>query len=219
MQVAGGSKRGRPATASREDVVRLARSQYLAGERVDLTVVARRLGLGRATIYRWFGSRDALLGEVLAGELEQLIAAHRRQVRERGAAGLLKVFDRVNRSLASSRALRALLEQERDGALRLVTSSAGPVQPRSVAAVQALIDGEVAAGRYEPPADPAALAYAIVRLAEAFLYNDAAIGIRGDWEALHQVEAALLGVAAPGARARPRTRRGSPTRARRRTAS
>ena len=219
MQVAGESKRGRPATASREDVVRLARSQYLTGERVDLTVVAKRLGLGRATIYRWFGSRDALLGEILASELEQLIAAHRRQVRERGAAGLLKVFDRVNRSLANSRALRVLLEQERDSALRLLTSSAGPVQPRSVAAVQALIDAEVAAGRYEPPADPAALAYAIVRLAEAFLYNDAAIGIRGDWEALHQVEAALLGVAAPGGRVRPRTRGGSPARARRRSAS
>ncbi len=213
MQVVSESKRGRPATASRDDVVRLARSQYLGGERVDLTVVARRLGLGRATIYRWFGSRDALLGEIIASELEQLIAAHRRRVRQRGAAGLLKVFDRVNRSLSESRALRALLEQERNSALRLLTSSAGPVQPRSVSAVQALIDAEVAAGRYEPAADPGALAYAIVRLAEAFLYNDAAIGIRGDWEALHQVEAALLGVAPTGGRARPRRRARPATRA------
>ncbi len=47
-----------------------ARAQYLAGERVDLTVVARDLGLGRATIYRWFGSRELLLGEVIADELE-----------------------------------------------------------------------------------------------------------------------------------------------------
>jgi AcrR family transcriptional regulator len=195
MEGPSDSKRGRPATASRDDVLRLARGQYLDGERVDLTVVARRLGLSRATIYRWFGSRDALLGEVVASELEQLIAAHRQRVRQRGADGLLAVFDRVNRSLSHSHALRALLEQERDSALRLLTSSGGPVQPRSVAAIRALIDSEVAAGRYQPAADPGALAYAIVRLAEAFLYNDAAIGLRGDWEALHQVEAALLGVA------------------------
>jgi AcrR family transcriptional regulator len=190
-------KRGRPPAASREDVVRLARAQYLHGQRVDLTVIARRLGLGRATIYRWFGSREALLGEILSSELERLVAAERRRVRRRGAAGLLEVLDRINRVLAGSDALRALLEQERDAALRMLTSSGGPVQPRAVAIVRALIEGEM--GRdYVPPADPSALAYAIVRLAEAFLYNDVAIGIRGDWRRLRQVEAALLGVKAEG---------------------
>ncbi len=114
------------------------------------------------------------------------------------------MFDRINRTLARSRALRRLLEQERDSAMRLLTSSAGVVQPRAVACVQALIDAEVAAGRYEPPADPATLAYAIVRLAEAFLYNDAAVGIRGDHERLREVEAALLGVRRQPGRARSR---------------
>jgi hypothetical protein len=87
------------------------------------------------------------------------------------------------------------LEQERNAAMRLLTSSNGVVQPRAVRLVQTLIEGEVASGTYEPPAEPRTLAYAIVRLAEAFLYNDAAIGIRGDHQRLHEVEAALLGVA------------------------
>lgn len=191
-------------------MLRLAREQYLAGQRVDLTVVSRKLGLGRATIYRWFGSRDGLLGEVIASELEELVVRERRRVRRRGAAGLLEVFDRINRSLSRSHAVRRLLEQERDGALRLLTSSGGPVQPRSVACVEGLIADEVASGSYEPPVDASALAYAIVRLAEAFLYNDAAVGIRGDWERLRQVEAALLGVPATGDRdqaAKARSRR------------
>lgn len=191
-------RRGRPATASRADVLRLAREQYLSGQRVDVSVVARRLGLGRATIYRWFGSRETLVGEVAASELERLVARHRAKVTRRGAPGLLEVFDRLNRSLAQSSALRTLLEQERDTALRMLTSGAGPVQPRAVSCVQELIDAEVSAGTYDPPADTADLAYAIVRLAEAFLYNDVAIGIRGDWRRLHQVEAALLGVATDG---------------------
>src|SRR5947199_3498340 len=108
------ARRGRPATASREDVLRLVREQYLAGERVDLTVVAAKLGLGRATIYRWFGSRDVLLGQVIDEQLELLVAAKRDEVRRRGATGLLEVFDRINRTLTRSRALRTLLEQERD---------------------------------------------------------------------------------------------------------
>jgi AcrR family transcriptional regulator len=189
-------------------VLRLARAQFLEGRRVDLTVVARELGLGRATIYRWFGSRDAVLGEVVVDELEQLLARHRQRVRQRGAEGLLEVFDRVNRGLSRSQPLRRLLEQEREGALRLLTSGAGPVQGRAVAAIQALIDAEVAAGRYEPPADTGTLAYAIVRLADGFLYNDAAVDIRGDWERLRQVEAALLGIPATAGRRRAGRPRG-----------
>ena len=205
-------RRGRPATASREDVLRLARAQFLEGRRVDLTVVARELGLGRATIYRWFGSREAVLGEVIVDELQQLLARHRQRVRQRGAAGLLEVFDRVNRGLSRSQPLRRLVEQEREGALRLLTSGAGPVQERAVAAIQALIDAEVASGRYQPPADTGTLAYAIVRLADGFLYNDAAVGIRGDWERLRQVEAALLGIPATPGRGparKPRAERGA----------
>jgi AcrR family transcriptional regulator len=194
LAVATGNKRGRPATASRSDVLRVVRRQYLDGERVDLTVVSRELGLSRATIYRWFGSREALLGEVIADELERLVDRERRRVRRRGATGLLSVFDGINRALTRSSAVRRLLEQERNGAMRLLTASSGVVQPRAVELIREMIDAEAAAGTYEPPADSDTLAYAIVRLAEAFLYNDAANGIRGDHERLRAVEAALLGV-------------------------
>ncbi|MGO9823553.1 MAG: QsdR family transcriptional regulator [Solirubrobacteraceae bacterium] len=198
MRTATG-KRGRPATASPSEVLQAVTEQYMSGERVDLTIVARRLGLSRATIYRWFGSRDRVLGEVIAAQLEQLIARKRRAVRTRGALGLLEVFDQINRSLSRASALRTLLEQEPGTAMQLLTSGAGVVHPRAVSTVEALIIAEVAAGSYSPPADPATLAYAIVRLAEAFLYNDA--GIRGDHERLREVQAALLGVPLEAARA------------------
>lgn len=205
MSGATGARRGRPATASRDDVLETARRQYLGGQRVDLTIVARELGLGRATIYRWFGSRERLLGEVIANELEALIVRRREEVRRRGVEGLLEVFDRINRSLARSTALRSFLEQERAGAMRLLTSSTGLVQPRGVACISELILAEAARGTYEPSADPETLAYAIVRLAEAFLYNDAAVGIRGDHERLLEVEAALLGVPRTAHRSAPVT--------------
>ena len=89
--------------------------------------------------------------------------------------------------------MRYLLTHEHERALRILTSSGGLAQPRAVAAVEALIDEEVGAGRYEPPVAASALAYAMVRLGEAFLYNDAVAGIRGDTERLREIEAALLG--------------------------
>jgi hypothetical protein len=107
---------------------------------------------------------------------------------------LLETFDRFNRSLADAPALRRFVERERDTALRIITSGAGTLQPRIVASIQRVIDDEVRAGAYAPRVETSTLAYAIVRLAEAFLFNDASAGMRGDVDRLREVEAALLGV-------------------------
>jgi AcrR family transcriptional regulator len=173
------------------------REQYLAGERVDVSVVARELGLGRATIYRWFGSREGLISEVVYREFVVLLERKRARVDGLlGAEWLLEVLDGVNRALSRSTALRGLLEQEREGGMRMLTSSGGAIQPRIVASIKSLIDEQVAAGAYEPHASPETLALALVRLMEAFLYNDAVVGIRGDHERMREVQAALLGVRA-----------------------
>ena len=93
--------------------------------------------------------------------------------------------------------------------MRIFTSSAGVVEPRAVACVQALIEEEMAAGDYEPPADPATLAYALVHLRHAFLWNDATNGVRGDYERLREVSAALLGHPAQAGTGRSRVGRGA----------
>lgn len=185
-------RRGRPPAASREDVLASALHRYLRGRRVEVQAIAAERGLGRTTIYRWFGSREGLLGEVIVLAGEPLLETARSEAVGHGGAKLLDTFDRINRSLAEAPALRWFVEQERD-ALRILTASAGIVQPRMVERITLIIEDEVRAGTYAPPVEPATLAYAIVRLAEAFLYNDAD-GIRGDVERLREVEAALLGV-------------------------
>jgi AcrR family transcriptional regulator len=185
-------RRGRPAAASRNDVLDAALYRYLRGRRVDVQAIAAELGLGRTTIYRWFGSREELIGEVVFRAAEPLIEAARAGARGRGGDALLDTFDRLNRSFAEASALREFVEQEREVALRIITSSAGNFQPRMVARIATLIDDEVRAGAYDPPVEPPTLAYAIVRLAEAFLFNDA--GMRSDVDRLRDVEAAILGV-------------------------
>ena len=185
---------GRPPAASREDVLDAAMHRYLHGRRVDVQAIAAELGLGRTTIYRWFGSREELIGEVLFRAAEPLIDAARAQAGGRGGPALLDTFDRLNRSLDAAPALRQFVEQERDAALRIITSGAGVVQPRMVERIARLIEEEVSAGNYDPPVEPATLGYAIVRLAEAFLFNDAGAGMRSEVDRLRDVEAAILGV-------------------------
>jgi len=185
---------GRPAAATREQVLETALYHYLRGRRVDVQAIAAELGLGRTTVYRWFGSREGLLGEVLFAAAEPLLRDARSSARGRGAELLLDTFDRFNRSLADAPALLKFVDAERDTALRIITSGAGTLQPRIVAAIQEIIDDEVRSGRYDPPVETSTLAYAIVRLAESFLFNDAVAGMRGDVDRLREVEAALLAV-------------------------
>ncbi len=184
---------GRPAAATREDVLGLAIERFLEGERVDMQGIARELGLARATMHRWFGTREELLGEMLAELAERRLALIRSESTGTGARGLLECFDRFNRNLAATKGLGVWVAQEQERALRILTSSGGLVQPRVVALVQEMIETEIEAGRFATPIAPATLAYAIVRLGESFLYNDARFGLRGDTERLREVEAALLG--------------------------
>jgi AcrR family transcriptional regulator len=185
---------GRPAAATKEAALALATEHFLAAQRIDMQAIARELGLARATMHRWFQTREALLGELLATLAEQRLAAIHAQAPGGGSRALLQTADRFNRELAATPGMRFFLAQEQERALRILTSSGGIVQPRVVAAVERLILEEEQAGRYTPTVTPNALAYAIVRLGEAFLYNDAIVGIRGDTERLREIEAALLGV-------------------------
>src|SRR2546423_8498613 len=125
-------RRGRPPAASREEVLERALYHYLRGRRIDVQAIAAELGLGRATIYRWFGSREDLIGEVLVPASEPLLDAARASAHGRGGNALLDNFDRFNRGLAGAPALRQFVEHERDAALRIITSGGGRVQPRIV---------------------------------------------------------------------------------------
>jgi AcrR family transcriptional regulator len=187
-------QRGRPAAATREDVLAAAMHRFLRGRRIDIRAIAAELGLARPTIYRWLGSREDLIGEVLIQAADPLLDEARANARGRGGRVLLDTFDRFNRSLADAPALRQFVEQEHDAALRIICSGAGRVQPHLVARIAGLIEDEVRRGSYEPRVEPSTLAYAIVRLAEAFLFNDAVAGMRGDVDRLREIEAALLDV-------------------------
>ncbi len=56
------------------DAFRLARRRWLAGERVDMSAMAGELDVNRVTLYRWIGSREALLVEIVWGLAERTLA-------------------------------------------------------------------------------------------------------------------------------------------------
>jgi AcrR family transcriptional regulator len=189
-------KRGPAAGATREEVLARTRADFLAGRRIDVQAIAGDCGVGRATIYRWFGSRDQLIGEAMLGVVAERVAEARRLVGGHGARALLDTLDLVYRGLSAAPHVRTFIERDRTTALPLMTSSSGPLHPQMVATVRGLIDEEIAHGGYEPPTDSATLAYVLVRLAEGLLFNYAQDDIPKDLDHLREVVAALLGARA-----------------------
>jgi hypothetical protein len=130
---------------------------------------------------------------LLVTEFQAMLRTAETQDHRAGGNRVLDALDRFIRRLAGNDAFRRFLEQE-PAALQLLTSGRGPVQPRIVAAVADLIGRAVIEDGYRAPVEPSTLAYALVRLGEAFLYTDTVVGFHVEVDRLREVQAALLGV-------------------------
>jgi AcrR family transcriptional regulator len=153
------------------DAFNAARDCIRRGEKLDMVALADRLGVSRATLYRWTGDRDRLLADVVTAELEDLIGVAASRATGTGAERLEMAIGWFLDTLAALPPLRAFVMNEGDSGLRMITAPAGPIRPRMVARVAALIDEEVESGRYRPPAPPELLADGIITLAERYLHN------------------------------------------------
>ena len=176
---------------------------FRAGERLEVLAIADGLGLARATIYRWFGTREQLVGKIVMAATEPILASSRADVGGSGGDALLRTLDEFNRRLVGSNALRRFLENESEQALGILCSDVGVVTPALTRMFTGLIEAEIQNESYEPPLEPEVLANALVKLGQAFLFNHGGAAIRGDVHGLHEVQAALLRVTPPPRRSAP----------------
>jgi AcrR family transcriptional regulator len=166
--------------ATAADLLALARRRFLAGERLNVEELAAELGISRATAYRWAGNVDLLTAEVIAGIVED---THNRSVREAKGKGAERIVDATARGLryiATSAPYQAFIRRDPERALRIVASKAAPVQSRTIALNQRLIEEEMRSGALRLPVDAHTMAYALVRIGESFLYADAIAGEEPD---------------------------------------
>jgi len=121
------------------DAVDVARERVDAGERIDVLAVARRLGVSRATMHRWFGTRDQLVAAVLDRLSEDLVAAAIQATRGTGDE---RVYDFTRHLAAAAGALaplRATAEREPGLVVQLMLAAGGPVRPRVLDAVRGML--------------------------------------------------------------------------------
>jgi AcrR family transcriptional regulator len=174
------------------DALQAARRRFLRGERVDMNDLAQELGIGRATLYRWVGSRDQLLGEVLWSLAELGLAQSRTEATGRGAAWVLAVYRRFGDLIVGLEPLRHFVKSEPECALRVMTSKASPLQRRVVDTFRdVLVEAQKTKG-LKLRLDPETLGFAMVRIAESFLWTDLITGGTPDLAKAQEVTKVLL---------------------------
>jgi AcrR family transcriptional regulator len=174
------------------EAFKLARRQFIRGQRIEMQGLASELGVSRVTLHRWVGSRDGLLGEVIWSLAEPTIRDAQMATRSRGGEGIAETLWRFISATRAAPFMREFLEREQEIALRVLTTKSARVQSRVVAAVRDMLAAEATAERLELPMEPDDLAYVIVRLAESFTYTDVITGEQPDPDKARQAIAALL---------------------------
>ncbi len=173
----------------RADAVALARSQFLAGERVDMQMLAARLSVGRTTLYRWVGDREQLLGEMLSGIANGLLADTAARASGTGLDRFLESIRAYLELCIGAHPFQTFLAREPEVALRLIMSRRSPLFQHTAEGVAALLDQAVA------DLDPDArdhLAELVVQVGSALVSAAYAIGDEADVDRAIEVIRTLI---------------------------
>jgi AcrR family transcriptional regulator len=166
---------GRAGEVTRADVIREGRRRFLRGERIDLVAIAEELGIARATLYRWLGDRDRIVGHVLLSLAEDTLDAAIARPRPRGAAGVAEAIVTMLRDISAHSGLRAYIAFDAQRAMTVLTGRGSVVAAGLAARLESLVLAECpqAVGADVSVDD---LTYALLRVGEAYCYADVIVG-------------------------------------------
>jgi AcrR family transcriptional regulator len=180
------------------DAFRQARRTFLAGDRVDMQALARTLTVDRATLYRWVGSREQLLAEILWSLIEPTITrlrdahCHAGQPAEPGQSPAAAVFTGTVRAVIANPGMQRFIDREGDLALRLLTTMASDFEARLIDLIGDLVRAETAASRLSASVPLDDLPYVLVRIMESYIYLGLITGEHPDPDRAARVISALL---------------------------
>jgi AcrR family transcriptional regulator len=179
----------------------LAGRPVLAAQRLYLPGGPGQLGINRVTLYRWVGSREQLLVDVLWSMTERTIMGMWADLDDSPLPRVPEVLRRWSQATIDNPGVRRFLHGESEFAMRLLTLKSGGYQPRLFALVRDLVAADIAAGRAASPLPVEELAYAAVRICESYLYLPAITGEPADADMVGRILSVLI-APAPNGRAR-----------------
>lgn len=187
----------RPARPGPEQALDAAGLMVYEGVRVDMGELAQRVGVGRATLYRWFGSREELLDGLLERFALMFLEQAREQARGEGDAWVLDVTRRLMEAAVEFEPARRFVAREPQLALRLLLGAGGAVHrtlSRALREALAEVHSEREMAALEPSIEP------MVQVATALQWATFAIGDEPQIEQAVELVGLMLSAAHEGAR-------------------
>ena len=157
--------------------------------------LADELGVSRVTLFRRVGSREALLGKALWMLTQctlETAAARWEAERPEGELHTPGTGRHINAIVSQSKGLRRLLDDEPALTIRVLTDPRGRVQAGIVAFIEELLRRDIEEFGLVTLIEPDALAYALVKLGESFLYADVLAARKPDVETANRLQRALV---------------------------
>ena len=183
----------REAPVSPLDVLAEARRRFLGGSRIDMGELASDLKISRATLYRWVGDRERLLGEILWSLADSGLADARAHAGDaRGVEWVVRFYSRFMEIVATFEPIRRFVESEPDAALRVLTSRHGVQQQRLIQTLRTMLEERSAAGELTLRLPAEDLAYVMVRIGESFIWREFITGEEPDITRASDVVRVLL---------------------------
>lgn len=125
--------------ATPKDALDVAQAAFLLGERVDMGTVASHLAISRATLYRWFASRDELLERMLVQLAGEFCSAALIGLDQEGDARVLEYARRLMTATAQFEPLGTFVAREPQLALRLLIGQRGAIHEAISEAMLAVV--------------------------------------------------------------------------------
>jgi AcrR family transcriptional regulator len=161
------------APPAEEVVIRAGARVFLTTGSLEMRALARQLGIGRATLYRWRGNREELLSDVLLWlGLRNLRRAERDVATPPGPQRLLDVHAIHVSRMTNSPGLRSFVRTEPNVASRLLLDAGSKVHVGMTRALAGFIRRQELDTGWVAPLGAERLAHIVARVDETFMYAD-----------------------------------------------
>lgn len=166
------------------DAFNLAKKHWLQTQKLNLGELAEELGVSRATLFRWIGNKDLLMGEIMWSIYKPTVYQARKDCPGEGVEYVVNVFRQVNTAIIKMAAMRHWLHSDAQYALNILSSKSNAFHARMVDLNTELLSQEVEKGLIYPSMNIDSLSYFMCRIGQSWIFSEMILGQEPDLDQL-----------------------------------
>lgn len=156
-----------------------------------MAALAAEIGVGRATIHRWFGTRERLIGDVLWSLAERSLDDVELEADGRGPDRIAWVVTQLGARFLESRAIRAFVTAE-PAAMRILVAPESQIMERYTARLQRMLEVEQRLEALPSHLRPQELAPVLMRVSAGLTVANLVTDLPPDLATIERAVRALL---------------------------